>query len=298
MRSYFLWLAKFLTVLAVFLVGIPFLMVVLLAATQQNKAGEIIAPKNKVAVVELLGPIMDSKEVIEKLYEQIENEKVKAIVLRIDSPGGAVGPSQEIYETVKYLKTKKPIVASLGTVAASGGFYAAVGASKVFCQRGTLTGSVGVIMQFPNVQKAAEGLGIGMVTLKSGGLKDAGNIFREMTPEEQQYLQQTLDRAHEQFVAAVAEGRGVSVEDVKKVADGRILLGEDAKALKLVDEFGTVYDAARSALELAGLPLKEGEVPDLLYTEDRFRQLQKILESVSGVSDFFNVLKNKALVLG
>ena len=283
MREYFIWLFKLLTLVAIFCFVVPLLFVVVGKATQTAVSDTIGLDKNMVAVVELKDMIASSKETLEELYKQAKNTKVKGIVLRIDSPGGAVGPSQDIYEAVKKLKQTKPIVASMGALAASGGLYAALGASKIYCQPGTITGSIGVILQIPNIRRVAEMVGVEVVTVKSGDLKDVGNSFRDMTPYEREFLQTTVHTAYEQFVAAVAEGRGLEVEKVRQFADGRIILGTDAKKLGLIDEFGDVYDAARAVFEISGAPLPPGEYPKLHYPSDKYGQIKKLLEGLARI---------------
>lgn len=235
--------------------------------------------ENTVAVVELTGMIESSKEILEQLHIQANDDSVKGIVLKVDSPGGAVGPSQEIFEAVRRLKAQKPIVASMSAVAASGGLYAALGASKVLAQPGTITGSIGVIMQLPNLRKVTEKLGVDMVTIKSGELKDVGNTFREMTEGERAFLQSTLNDVHLQFTNAVAQARGLTQEQVQQFADGRIIMGSQAKELGLIDGYGDMYVAAREVFELLGEPLAEDQHPNLVFHTDKFSELRRIFQS-------------------
>lgn len=286
MRAYFFWLAKFLTVVFVLAFIVPIMLAAVLGAGEQAMQAKHGRGQRTVAVVELSGIIHDSREVIEELYKQADNEKVKGIVLRVDSPGGAVGPSQEIYAAVKQLKTKKPIVASMGGVAASGGLYVSLAASRILCQPGTLTGSIGVILQLPNFTKVSERIGVDMITIKSGKLKDAGNSFRLMTDEDRQFLQDTVHTAHKDFLQAVADGRGIDRSKVEAFADGRVILGSQALELKLVDGFGDVMDAARAVFELRGEPLAADEAPDLYYPGDKFREFKKLFESFSSLPDY------------
>jgi protease IV len=288
MKNYFAWLAKFITVLVVFFCIIPLLFVSTIVALQKVIPQNQIARDDLIAVVELTGMIHSSKEVIELLYEQIENENIKGIVLRINSPGGAVGPSQEIYEAVKRLKHQKPIVASLDSVAASGGLYAALGASKIYSQPGTLTGSIGVLLQIPNLQGISNRLGIDVVTIKSGKLKDVGNSFRDMTDDEREFLQDTVLKVHEDFIQAISDGRSIDRKEVIKFADGRVIIGSDAKRLKLVDEFGDVYQAARAVFEILGTPLDPDTTPKLYYPSDKFRSLRELLRSFATLPQMFN----------
>ena len=172
---------------------------------------------------------------------------LKAVVIRIDSPGGAVGTSQEIHDEVKRLAAKKVVVCSMGDLAASGGFYIAVACPKIVATPGTLTGSIGVISQFPNFKGLAQRLDFKMETVKSGPLKDAGNPFRDMTPEDRAYWQALIDRVYQQFLTAVAEGRGLKIEQVRPIADGRVITGAEAKERSLVDALGNFYDAVELA---------------------------------------------------
>ena len=279
-KDYFLWLAKFLTLVFVIFFIVPLFLIGALVATQDSLKSTKLDQDGSVAVVELDDVILDSKKIVKKLHKQIEKENVKGVVLRINSPGGAVGPSQDIYSAVKRLKEKKPIVASMSAVAASGGLYSALGASKIYAQPGTITGSIGVIVQIPNLTTIADKVGFKMVTVKSGKLKDVGNTFREMTPEEKKYLQSFVDDAHSDFVKAVSEGRDIELEKVKAFADGRIILGSRAKEIGLIDEIGDLYAAARAVHELSGDPLDEGEVPKLFYPEDPFDEFRQFFDAI------------------
>jgi protease-4 len=278
MNEYKVWLAKILTLAAIALVAIPII------GGLATAAGKIGGPK--VAVIELAGTIEDASEILKSLYEESRSTDTKAIVLRVDSPGGAVAPSEEIYSAVARLKSEKPIVVSMGSLAASGGLYASVAANKIFCQPGTQTGSIGVIMQIPNYTNIAEKVGVSMNTVKSGALKDVGNQFRPMTEEDRKFLQDTTNRIHGIFIKAVADGRHIPEEKVREFADGRVILGVEAKALGLVDDFGDVYDAAREALNLAGVKLKPEEVPSLHYASRKKNIIERALESASSLPAF------------
>lgn len=277
MREYFVWLAKLLTLFVIFIVGVPLFFATVAAVTMSFKQEGLIPHSNRVAVIELTGMIDSSKEIVEKLQKAVEDDSVKGVVLRINSPGGAVGPSQDIYLAVKSLKNKKPIVASMGALAASGGLYSALGATKVFAQPGTLTGSIGVIAQFPNFTRITDKIGVDMVTVKSGRLKDVGNAFRPMADEERAFLESTISEVHGQFVQAVVEGRGLTIEKVREFADGRVILGSQAKELGLIDEFGGVLEASRAVFEALGEPLAEGELPTLHYPDDKLADIKKLL---------------------
>jgi protease-4 len=205
----------------------------------------------KVAVLPITGLITDSESVIEQLKKYAKDENVKAIVLRINSPGGGVGPSQEIHEEVRKLKGKKIVITSMGALAASGGYYIACASQKIFANPGTITGSIGVIMPFVNLEDLAKKIGIRGMEVKSGKFKDTGSSMRAMTPEEKALLQGVVDNTHRQFVAAVADGRKQPFAKVMQIADGRIMSGEQAKALGLVDTLGNLEDAIAEAGRMA-----------------------------------------------
>jgi protease-4 len=276
MSEYKVWLAKIVTLLLIALIVVPMIAGAIAAV------GKVGGPK--VSVVELQGPIEDVTDVLKALYQESRNKDSKAIVLRVDSPGGAVAPSEEVYNAVRKLKALKPIVVSMGSVAASGGLYSSLAATKIFCQPGTQTGSIGVVMQIPNFTSAADKVGISMVTVKSGALKDVGNQFRQMTDEERKYLEETASKVHALFIKAVASGRGIPEEKVRQFADGRVIIGHEAKELGLVDGFGDVYDAAREGLTLAGVTLKDDELPTLNYANRKKNFLEKALEASSSLS--------------
>lgn len=288
MKKMLTWAAKVFFTMFLMFVVMPLLFICAIGLLPT--AFEEGAPESEhlVAVVELKGMILDVKDVLQELYRQADNKKVKGIVFRIDSPGGAVGPSQEIYSAVKKIKEKKPVVVSMGAVAASGGLYSALPASKIYAQPGTLTGSIGVIMQLPNFRKITEKVGFDMVTIKSGALKDAGNSFRDMTEPERQYLQSTIDVAASGFIDAVAEGRNLKRADVLKFADGRIILGSEAVKLGLIDEIGDLDDAARAVFTILGKPLADTEKPDLYYPGDKFQAFRDLVGAASKIGAFFD----------
>ncbi len=222
--------------------------------------------KNKVALVRIEGAILDSKDAVEEIKEYREDSSIKAIVLRIDSPGGAVAPSQEIYSEVKKAVARKKVVVSMGSVAASGGYYIASPATRIIANPGTLTGSIGVIMEIPNIEGLLNKIGIKTEVIKSGRNKDIGSMFRGMKKEERELLQGLMDNVHEQFIRAVAEGRKKKVDDVREIADGRVFTGEQALARGLVDELGTLEDATKVAAKLAGIT----EEPEVVSKKDKF----------------------------
>ncbi len=231
--------------------------------------------KDKVAILEIKGVILDPQPTIEKLIRFRKNEQVKAIILRIDSPGGGVGPAQEIYAEVKRTQKEKKVLVSVGSVAASGGYYIACAADQIMANPGSITGSIGVIMENMNVEDLLNKIGLRANVVKSGKHKDIGSPLRPMTEEERRLLQGVLDSIHEQFIQAVAEGRKVPVDTIRPLADGRIFSGDQAKSLGLVDSLGNLEDAIALAAQLGGI---KGE-PEVIYPEKkRFSILDLILE--------------------
>ena len=206
---------------------------------------------DRVGVVELQGAIMDATKLVRDLRTFARRDDLLGIVVRIDSPGGAVAPSQEIFAAMRHAAQKKPVVASMGNVAASGGFWASLGADWVFASPGSVTGSIGVITQTPDLRGIAEVLRFRMRTFKSGPLKDAGNPFREMTPADERLFESLIADIYDQFVTVTAERRGLPIERVKELADGRIMTGRAALKADLVDELGSLHDAARKVVMLA-----------------------------------------------
>lgn len=197
----------------------------------------------KIALVEISGKIGDSRDIVRQLSKYRRDDDIKAILLRIDSPGGAVAPSQEIYDEVLRVRAdNKKIYASMGSLAASGGYYIAVAADRIFANPGTLTGSIGVIMAFGNAEKLMEKIGLEPQVVKSGKFKDVGSPARRMTTEEHVYLQRVVDDVHQQFIDAVAQGRNMSTKEARKLADGRVFTGRQALELKMVDEMGGLED--------------------------------------------------------
>lgn len=207
----------------------------------------------KVGVVPITGVILSSEKINEEMTRFREDASVKAIVLRIDSPGGGVGPSQEIFDEVRRTVAVKPVVASMGSVAASGGYYVAAPANRIVANPGTITGSIGVIMEFTNFQDLLEKIGLKTQVIKSGEHKDIGSPVRPMSEEDRRILQSVIDDVHDQFVTAVAEGRSIAPDKIAGLADGRIFSGRQALAAGLVDDLGNLSDAVRIAGELAGI---------------------------------------------
>lgn len=259
------------------LIAIVFIISIFFATARLKKESSGTFLGEKVAVVELKGVIVDSKPIIDNIIRFKKNRRVKAIVLRIDSPGGAVGPSQEIYEEVKKAGKEKTLVASMGAVAASGGYYVACAADKIIANPGTITGSIGVLMEFINVKELFKWAKLRSEVIKSGEYKDLGSPLRDMKAEERQYLQEVIESVHGQFKRAITESRGLSPSQVDEIADGRIFSGEQAMDLGLVDELGNLQDAIAEAAKLAGI---EGE-PSVIYPEGKKPRLLELFSEAA-----------------
>lgn len=258
----------------------------LMFALSDNGTAEFELGGDKVAVIAVEGEIVESRATIDAIHKYAKNPAVKAIVVRINSPGGAIAPSQEIYSEIRKVRKSsgKPFVASLDSVAASGGYYIAVGCDQIVANPGSITGSIGVILQWMNIQELARWAKVKPETLTSGAMKDAGSPFKDLTEEERAYLQRIVSQLHGQFVKAVAAGRSgkVTEQEVARVADGRIFTGEEAVSLKLVDSLGNLDDAVGVAGKLAGI---EGE-PTKLYPRKRDNTLLELLASSSDADAF------------
>lgn len=220
---------------------------------------------DKVAVIEVEGIITDPDSINKQFRKYGERDDIKAIVIRINSPGGGVGPSQEIYREVKRAAVKKKVVVSMGAVAASGGYYIAAAADKIIANPGTITGSIGVIMNFANAEELLNKIGFKGYVIKSGEYKDIGSPLRGMRDDEKRLLQGVIDDVHKQFIDVVAKNRKLKIDDVKKFADGRIFSGQQAKDIGLIDEIGNFQDAIDIAASMANIKGK----PIVIYPEKR-----------------------------
>ena len=248
------WFLGILGVLALLAIGFTVVIIALVSGSSDKTETVTVGSGDKVAVVDLKGVIASSDEVVRQMKKYRNNSSVRAIVLHIDSPGGGVVASQEMYEEVRAVRDGgKPVIVSMGSLAASGGYYVAVGGSYLVANRGTLTGSVGVISEFLQVKDALDKLGIGVKTIKAGKLKDAGSPMRAMNEDDQKYFQALMDDVHRQFIDVVARERKMDVEKVRELADGRVFTGEQALQLGLVDTLGTFEDAVRIAAVKVGI---------------------------------------------
>jgi protease-4 len=219
----------------------------------EGRLASALALEGRIGVVEVSGVINDSDDVVEALRDYEHASTVKAVVLRIDSPGGGVAASQEIYDAVMKLRATKPVIASLGGVAASGGYYVASACDAILANPGTLTGSIGVIMEMGNVQELLQKIGVQAEILKAGQYKDMGSPVRPLTDDERVLFQQMIDSVHTQFINAVAGGRKMDTAKVRTLADGRVYSGEQAHAIGLVDELGGLQDAIDLAAKRGGI---------------------------------------------
>lgn len=244
----------FIWVIGIVIVGSVLIAVLFSGRETLQNGYDLSGPGAKVAVVDLTGTIISSREIVSELQTVAENRSVKAIVLRVDSPGGGVAASQEIYEEVKSVSdTIKPIVVSMGSLAASGGYYVSCGATRIVADPGTITGSIGVIAMFPNYAKLMTKLGLQMDVIKSGKYKDSGSPFRAMTEQDKKYFQGVVENSFEQFLHVVAENRKLPIDKLKKFADGRVFTGEQALKLGLIDTLGSFEDAIKIAAHLGGI---------------------------------------------
>ncbi len=234
---------------------------------------------NKIGVIPIEGIISDSYEITSQIEEFRKNDSIKAIIIRINSPGGAVAPTQEIYREIRKTAKEKPVVASIGSIGASGGYYIASAATKIVANPGTITGSIGVIMNFVQIDELLKKLGIRLSVIKTGEFKDIGAPYRKMTQREKELIRDMLMEVKEQFVKAVAQARGIPVEEVEKIADGRIILGSQAKRLGLVDELGNFQDAVELAKKLANI---KGEVRLVYPKSYRFSILRRLIDGIFG----------------
>ena len=249
---------------------------------------------HNVAIVEIKGVILDSEPFTERLDKLLEEKDIKAIVVRVDSPGGVVAPCQEIYDAILEARKKKHVITSMGAVGASGGYYIAVAGEKIFALPGTLTGSIGVIMDFANLEQLYDWAKIEPYTLKSGQYKDIGSTIRPMTEEEKAILQSTLSDIYQQFRKAVKDNRKIEDSVLDKITDGRIFSGSQAFQYGLVDELGGLQAAINKAAEIANIKGK----PKVLYPPEKRPTLFKLLTSMSDQMESVTTRLQSALFQG
>ena len=266
-----------------FLGGISLLISSLITHSPQT---DLFSRKEGVGVVELKGLIVTSEQVLKHLTEFRNNPNVKSIVLRIESPGGAVGAAQEIYQEIKRTNEVKPVVASMGSMGASGGYYAALGADTIMANPGTMTGSIGVIVKFPNLEGLFEKIGYKSQVIKSGPLKDIGASNRPLSEDERKIMQDLIDNVYNQFVRDIAAARSMPEETIFELADGRVYTGEQALEAGLIDSLGNFTDAITIAADLGGLDTKE---PQLIYpkAERKFSLFNLLTNAEQSLVDNF-----------
>ena len=218
------------------------------------RGSSLTSSENRVAVIEVKGVIYKSGAFTRKIESLLSDKKIKALVVRINSPGGLVGPSQEIYQAIRKANDKIPVIASIGSVGASGGYYVALGARTIFANPGSLTASIGVISEFANLEQLYKWARVEVFTLKAGKLKDVGTETRKMTSEERQFLLALLEDTHKEFKLTVQTQRQLTPEEANQWTDGRVMTGSQAKAAKLIDELGGFEEAVAAAKKVAGLP--------------------------------------------
>jgi protease-4 len=239
---------------------------------------EAFSLKEKIGVLPIDGAITESDTLVSQLVELRKDRRIKAIILRVNSPGGGVGPSQEIYREIRKTIEKKKVVASLGSLAASGGYYVASAANKIVANPGTLAGSIGVIMEFVQVEELLKKIGVSVEVLKTGEFKDIGSIHRKLSERDRQMIRTLVFDVQGQFVEAVAQGRDLPVEKVREIADGRILSGAQCKELGLVDQLGNFEDAVDLAKILTGI---KGEVTLVYPKKPRAKWWDLVLQDTS-----------------
>lgn len=264
-------------VFMLFLTGMVFLFKSFLGSDEASYSG-----KNGVGLVEVKGMIIDSRETVRQLRYFLKKDDIKAVVLRVDSPGGVVAPSQEIYEEVKKFAAKKSIIVSMGSLAASGGYYLSAPATMIYANPGTITASIGVIIKLSNIEALMDKIGIKATTIKTGKYKDSGSPARQLTEEDRAMFQAVIDSTHAQFIKAVAQGRKLPEEQVKAIADGRVLSGEQALQLKLVDKLGTMQDAIEEAARRSGIT---SEPQVVLPPKKKINYLDLLSEGAEGKFD-------------
>ncbi len=290
-HPYLFFILAFSSLVAATIIGISLLF--LLGTKNSDFADLHKIGGEKVGIVKITGIIADAQNIIHELKRFREDDSIKAIVLRIDSPGGGVGPSQEIFREVRKTINEKKVVASMGAVAASGGYYIAAGADGIVANPGTITGSIGVIMGYTNFQELLHKIGLVPVVVKSGKYKDIGSPVRKMTEEERKLLQDFSNQIHRQFIMAIAEGRKMDQSKVESLADGRIFSGEEAKHLGLVDRLGNLEDAIEWAGRMGGI---KGKISAVYAREKKFSLLRYLAES--SVKELANRIVNPGFSAG
>lgn len=263
--------------------GLFMLTLIMIVFSSRRSSGSSVSLSgggSKIAVVEVEGAIYDSEKTVRQFKKYGDDKSIKAIVFRINSPGGVVGPSQEIYEAAKRVRDAgKPVIVSMGNVAASGGYMIACASDTIMAAPGTTTGSIGVIVEIMNLKKLYDKIGVKFETITVGKYKGTGANYRDLTEEDRAYLQSWIDDSYDQFIHLVAKERGMTLGDVKKVADGRVFTGRQALALGLVDTLGYYEDAINLAAKMAGI---EGE-PSVIKERKKEYSIYDVIFGKAGI---------------
>ncbi len=276
-------------------IGAIFLFFLLVVLTSGMLSGRsvVVPVGKKIGVLEVYGTIIDAQKLIEQINDFRDNDAIKAVVLRVNSPGGGVAPSQEIYAELKRLADKKPLIVSMGAIAASGGYYLAIAGERLFANPGSITGSIGVIMSFPDYRELMGKIGVKTEVVKSGQFKDIGSSARAFSAADRELLQGMIDDVHSQFVQAISEGRKIPIDRLSPYVDGRIFTGRQALAIGLIDELGTFNDAINYAGKVTGL----GESPDLIYPEpERTDFIERLIQGAA--SRYLGVDFSRKITIG
>jgi protease-4 len=288
MKSSTKWLIGILSLIILIGLGFMLFLYVIFLPSSEDDIEYVSGRGEKIALVELKGVILESENIVKQLKKYQKDKSIKAILFRVDSPGGGVVASHEIYQSVRQIRdTGKPVVVSMGSVAASGGYYVSCGANLIVANPGTLTGSIGVISQFLRLDPMMQKIGVEMNTIKSGKHKDAGSPFREMNKEDKKYFQDLMDDVHHQFITIVEKERKLEHNKIIDYADGRVFTGEQAQAMGLVDSLGTLEDAIRITGNIAGI---KGE-PAIVKEMKRKTFIERVFGEIN-INDLFS-LKNE-----
>ncbi len=262
-----------------------FCFLILRAVIPFERKSASFSSKDKIGVVTIEGVLRNSKDIIEQLDQYEKDDKVKAVILRVNSPGGAVGPAQEIFDKILRLKQSKKVIVSMGSIAASGGYYVACAADRIIANPGTITGSIGVVIQFSQIDDLLKKIGLKTNVIKAGRYKDVGSPVRDMTAEERKLIQGVIDDIHDQFVEIVVLHRNIPKEKMENIADARIFTGRQALTLGLVDELGNMEYAIDVASGLAGIK----DEPEVVYPEKKRKSFLRYLtsEMITAISEEF-----------
>jgi protease-4 len=261
-------------------IGIVFFVLIYALSMFKGEGSSFSLSERRVGVILIEGIISDSSVIVDQIEEFSNDNGIRAVILRIDSPGGGVAASQEICQEVNRLRKKKKVVASMGSVAASGGYLIATATDRIVANPGTITGSISAVMHFADIQELMKKVGIRSSVIKSGKFKDIGSPVRDMTSEERQLIQGIIDDIYDQFVRTISENRKIPLDSIIKIADGRIFSGRQAYHLKLVDELGGLQDAILIAGRLSGI---EGK-PEIIYAAKKKTSiLRYLIENMTSI---------------